>query len=296
MTILAIVNRFAGRHGAGRIWAQLQARTDLTRAWTCAMTEYPGHARELAADAARRGISRVVAVGGDGTVNEVASGLVHSQTLLAMIPAGTGNDVTNNLGIPSDPIAAARLAQTGEARLLDVGEVQTTERSASFLNVAGFGFDAEVAWRVNRMPRLLGGTLPYLAGVVQTLWRYASPPMRLEIDGEPIDGRVFLVAVANCHSYGGGMQIAPGAQPDDGLLDVCLVKDLSKLEVLRVVPRIYRGGHVDHPAVQIFRCRTVTAVATDRVLCHADGELAGALPARFAIRPAALRCVTGPAS
>jgi YegS/Rv2252/BmrU family lipid kinase len=296
VTILAIVNLFAGRHAAARIWAHLQSHTDLTRAWACAMTEYPGHARELAADAARRGVTRVVAVGGDGTVNEVAGGLVHSQTVLAMIPAGTGNDVAKNLGIPSNPVAAAALAQTGAERSLDVGEVQTSDRLAYFLNVAGFGFDAEVAWRVNRIPKLLGGTLPYLAGVLQTLWRYTSPPMRLEIDGQPIDRRVFLVAVANCHSYGGGMQIAPRARPDDGLFDVCVVKDLGKLEVLRVVPRIYSGGHVGHPAVVMFRCRAVTAVATGRVLCHADGELAGALPARFRVLPAALRCVTGPAS
>jgi YegS/Rv2252/BmrU family lipid kinase len=298
MATLAIVNPVAGGHAAARVWQR--ARTGCTAAmdWECSVSERPGHARELARLAASRGYERVVAVGGDGTLNEVANGLVHSTTSLGIIPAGTGNDVAHNLGVPSDPAAAASLAATGAARPIDLCEVQTRERTAYFVSVAGFGFDAEVAARVNRLPwlKVCGGTLPYLVSVVATLWQYRSPAMRLSVDDRALEQRVFLTAVGNLPTYGGGMRIVPDARPDDGLLDVCVVADLSRLEVLRIMPRLYSGGHVGHPAVEVFRCRSLSADADGRVLCQADGELVGGLPARFSVLPAALQCVTGPAA
>ena len=288
--ILAIVNPVAGRRAAFRVWRQLRAQVD----WECAISERPGHARELARSAANTGYERVVVIGGDGTLSEAANGVADSETALGIIAAGTGNDIARNLGIPRDPRAAAELAATGSARRIDLCAIETQQHSAYFLNIAGFGFDAEVAWRVNRMPKLGGGTLPYLAGVLQTLWHYRAQRMRIRIDEHEIARTAFLVAVGNCPTYGGGMRIVPAATPDDGLLEVCVVKDLSRLEVLRIMPSLYSGGHVTHPAVEIFRCRSVSADADGRVLCQADGELVGALPARFAIRPGALRCVTGP--
>jgi YegS/Rv2252/BmrU family lipid kinase len=264
-----------------------------TLGWDCATSLGPGHARELAQAAAREGYQRVVAIGGDGTVSEVANGLAHTPVALGIIPAGTGNDVARNLGIPSDPAAAAALASTGRARPVDLCQVTTRDSTTYFVNVAGFGFDAEAAARVDRLPRLVGGTLPYIVGTLQTLWQYRSPDMRISIDGRSFDRRVFMVAVGNCSSYAGGMRIVPGARFDDGLLDVCLVKDLGRFELLRVVPKLYRGGHIGHPAVELYRCRALTADADARVLCHADGEPVGGSPLRFGILPAALQCVTG---
>ena len=293
MAILAIISPAAGRHSGARIWDWVRARVEHARKWECVTSERPGHARELATGAVAR-YERVIAVGGDGTVCEVANGLAHSQTPLGIIPVGTANDLSHNLGIPHDPAAAAALAATGVARPIDLGEIHTSRSTRYFVNVAGFGFDAEVAARVNRMPKVIGGTMPYIAGVLQTLRQYDSPRMRIGIDGQVIERAVFLVAVGNCASYGGGMRITPHARPDDGLLDVCLVKDLSRLEVLRLVPKLYSGGHVGHPAVELFRCRAVIADADRSVLCQADGEPVGELPAQFGIRPGALRCVTGP--
>jgi YegS/Rv2252/BmrU family lipid kinase len=286
---LAIVNPVAGNRAAARAWHRLRLE-----AFECAMTERPGHARELAAAAPAQGYERVIAVGGDGTVCEVANGLARSDTPLGIVPVGTGNDIAHNLGIPTNPAAALELALSGAARSIDLGEIRTSESTTYFVCVAGFGFDAEVAWRVNRLPKVIGGTVPYVAGVLQTLWQYSAPRMRISIDGEVVDRATFLVAVANCASYGGGMRIAPAARPDDGVLDVCLVKDVSRLEVLRLVPKLYSGGHVGHPAVEMFRCRAVTADADRRVLSHADGELVGGLPAQLGILPGALLCVTGP--
>jgi YegS/Rv2252/BmrU family lipid kinase len=295
LATLAVVNPAAGKRAGPRIWQRIRDSFEDARRWEFATSERPDHARELATLAAQRGYERVVAIGGDGTVSEVASGLASSRTVLGIVPAGTGNDVSDNLDIPRDPLAAARLAASGAPRAIDVCEVQTRQRTACFVNVAGFGFDAEAAWRVNRLPKLMGGTLPYVAGVLQTLWRYRSPAMHISIDDRPLDRRVFLVAVGNCPSYAGGMRIVPAAVPDDGLLDVCLVKDLSRVAVLRILPKLYSGGHVRHPAVEMFRCRSVSADADVRVLCQADGEHVGELPVRFSIQPGALRCVTGPA-
>jgi diacylglycerol kinase (ATP) len=292
---LAIINPVAGRGAAARTWARVLDRVDAAGRWEYAFSQGPGHARELAAAAAGR-YNRVIAVGGDGTASEVANGLAHSATALALIPAGRGNDLARNLKIPHEALAATHLALHGAERAIDLGEITTPTTSRYFINIAGFGFDAEVAWRVNRLPELGGGTLPYLAGVLQTLFQYRAPGMRLRLDRHAIDRRVFLVAVGNCASYGGGMHIVPDARPDDGLLDVCVVKDLSRLEVLRLLPRLYKGKHVGHPAVEVVRCESVSADASVRVLLQADGELVGALPARFGLRRGALRCVTGPPS
>jgi diacylglycerol kinase (ATP) len=289
---LAIVNPVSGRGAGQRTWQRVRTLAD----WECAATAWPGHARELARRAANDGYARVIAVGGDGTVSEVVNGLAGSSVALGIIRAGTGNDIANNLGIPRDPHAAAALATTASPSMLDLCEIETPTRKGYFVNIAGFGFDAEVAWRVNRMRKLPGATLPYVAGVLQTLWRYASPRVRLTLDNRHVEQDVFLVAVGNCPTYGGGMRIVPGARPDDGLFEVCIVKDLKRLEVLRILPSLYSGGHVNHPAVEIVRCRTISADADGRVRCQADGELVGELPARFRVHPAALRCATGLAS
>jgi diacylglycerol kinase (ATP) len=290
---LAIVNPVAGNGRAPRVWEQVRRDVDGLRAWECATTERAGHARELALSAARAGYERVVAIGGDGTACEVANGLATTETALASIPAGTGNDCVRNFGIPRDPRAAASLAVRGVPRRVDLGEIHTPQASAWFLNVAGFGFDAEVAWRANRMPRIVGGTAVYVLGVVQALRHYSSASMRLSLDGQLVDRQLFLVAVANGASYGGGMLIAPDARPDDGVFDVCLVDRLSRLEVLRMLPSLYSGGHRHHPAVEFIRCRELQAESAASVKCQADGELVGDLPATFSMRTGALRYVTG---
>jgi YegS/Rv2252/BmrU family lipid kinase len=293
----AIVNPSAGNGAARHVARRVLTGFAPARAWDWVTTERPGHAADLAREAAALGYERVIAVGGDGTACEVANGLAETPTVLGMIPAGTGNDTAMNLGIPRDPIAAASLALAGTARPIDLGEVRTARSATCFLNVAGIGFDAEVAWRVNRLPwtwtKPLGGTLPYLLGVVQTLCLYRSARVRLCFDQQPAaDEAVFMIAVANCASYGGGIRIAPDARPDDGRLDVCVVRDLPRLDVLRLVPRLYSGGHVGHPAVHMMRARGLSVDGARRVRCQADGEVVGELPAHFSIRAAALRCVT----
>ena len=248
MRSLVVVNPVAGKGGAPRAWARAghALSGDGIADWECVASEGIGHARELARAAATAGCERVVAVGGDGTVYEVANGLARSDTALGIVPTGTGNDTSRTLGIPSEPIAAARLALTGPIRTIDLGEAETARGSTYFVNVAGFGFDAEVTTRVNALPKLVGGTVPYVAAVLQTLWRFRAPSMRITPGDQIVQGRVFLVAVANGPTYGGGMRIAPDAVADDGLFDVCVVGDLSRWDVVRLIPELYSGRHRSH--------------------------------------------------
>jgi diacylglycerol kinase (ATP) len=297
---LAIVNPVAGKGGGREVWRGLRAAVAEVRGYECVETEDVGHARELARRAAASGYERVIAVGGDGTVFEVANGLAKTPTALAIIPVGTANDTAANLGVPRDAVVAARLAVRGMDTPIDLGEIHQARSNTYFVGVAGFGFDAEVAWRVNHAnvhwARSLGGTGPYLSAVLQCLLQYRSSRIRISIDERVVDRRMFLVAIANTPSYGGGMRIAPEAVPYDGLLDVCLVADVRRLDVLRLLPRMYSGAHVSHRAVQVVRCRELSADADQRVRCHADGEPVGELPVRFGIAPGGLRCVTGVAS
>jgi diacylglycerol kinase (ATP) len=231
----------------------------------------------------------VVAVGGDGTVTEVANGLVGSDCALAIIPAGTGNDFLRALGIPPDPRAAAQLAFGGTPRPVDVGRIVTAAGSRHFVNVASYGFDAEVARRARPLP--FGSSLRYLVAALQTLRELRPRAVRVDVDGRHIERHVLLVAIANGHRYAGGLRIAPGAMVDDGWFDLCLVRGLRRAAVLGLLPRVYRGEHRHHPAVELVRCREVELSAADAMAGQADGEPLGGLPARFLLLPGALQCV-----
>jgi diacylglycerol kinase (ATP) len=231
-------------------------------------------------------------------VGEVAGGLVGSETVLGIVPGGTGNDLCAELGLPANPLAAARLALTAQrTRAVDLGEVRTHGRGVVFANVAGLGFDAAAVRRVRATPHLglVGGSLSYVIGALRALRGFHPRPLRLALDGQPLERTVFLAAVAITRRYAGGIRIAPHAILDDGLFDVCLVGDLRPAEVLRVLPRLYRGGHCRHPQVEFFRCRELRAesVGPARVGWHADGEPLGELPAVFRVRPERLRYVVG---
>lgn len=292
MRTFFVVNPRAGKGKGRAVWDRIRPQLERPDSWSFALTERPGHATELARAAAAQGYARIAALGGDGTLSEVVNGVAGSGAALAVVPAGTGNDFVRWAGIPAEPMAAARLALAGSARPIDLGEIRAAGRSMYFINVAGFGFDAEVARAVNAYPKYLGGTVPYVLGILKTLWRYRPTPVRLTMDGRVLERKVLLAAVANCKSYGGGMLIAPDAAENDGWFDVCVAGDLGPAEVLLVVPKIYSGGHKTHPKCEFFRCRELHVEAAAPLGCQADGELAGSLPLTFRIHPGGIRCVT----
>jgi diacylglycerol kinase (ATP) len=249
-------------------------------------TERPRHAAELVREAVAAGAARIGLIGGDGTVHEAVAGLEGAAVPLALLPAGTGNDLARTLGVPRKLDAAIEVLLHGRERAIDLWRWN----GVPFVNVAGVGLDAAVADAVNRRLRRLRGKLAYLAGVAITLPGVRPVRVKLAGDDWQHEGAAMLVAVANGQFYGSGMRIAPAAVPDDGLLDVVVVGDVSKGELIRQLPRVFAGTHTQHPQVRCFRTRTlhVEVVGGDAPVTL-DGELAGGLPARVDPAPAPVR-------
>jgi diacylglycerol kinase (ATP) len=245
------------------------------------------HLSELGAEAASRH-AIVAALGGDGTVALVAQGVVGTPAALAIVPAGTGNDLAANLGYArKHALAACGVIAGGRRRRIDVGRI---EGHRMFLCVAGGGFDSEVNREANAI-RYLRGPAVYVAAVLRTLRRFSPASFTVTLDGDTKTFRGFFVAVGNAASYGGGMRITPDASLDDGLFDVCLVGEMSKPALFRQLPRLFSGSHVRHPAIEIVRARAVTIDADRTFSLYADGEEIGALPATLTVDPSALEVV-----
>jgi YegS/Rv2252/BmrU family lipid kinase len=252
------------------------------------ITERAGHARELARGAVERGARIVVAWGGDGTVNEVASALAFGPAALGVIPAGSGNGLARMFRIPTDPARALTAMLHASDRQIDLGEVN----GRLFVNVAGVGFDAHVAERFAALERSRRGFLRYAAIVARELGRYQAGAYAVTLDGRALHPRpAFLVSFANGRQWGNGAVIAPAAATDDGVLDAVIVDARSLAGTIGALPRLFAGSVDRLRGVQIFQITTaeVSALA-DRLICHVDGEPLEAGPmARVRIHPAALR-------
>lgn len=242
-----------------------------------AATEAPGHAEALAERAARDGWDAVVAVGGDGTVQQVASGLMKAADGQATIPlgivgVGTGNDFIKLLGIPQRNVPAATRHLLGASpRSVDIGRVG----GRYFTNGVGIGFDAQVAIQASRI-RYLRGMPLYGWALLEVLRSLHTAPIRLSLDGEVVADRpLTLVTIGNGACHGGGFWICPDARPDDGLLDVCIAEALSVPRLLRVLPHVMRGTHTRLPEVEIRRARRVRVTSPAPLPMHADGEIFG---------------------
>lgn len=272
-----------------------------------ARTTRPRDAERLAREGVRAGVSRIVVAGGDGTASEVASGLLAAglagECELALLPLGTGGDLCRSVGVPRDPKAACALLASGRARprVVDVGRIRYTDRAGKpreshFLNVASFGISGLVDELVNRAPRRLGGSGAFALGTLRAIARYRPEPVRIQVDGERVhDGPLSLAAAANGRCFGGGMRIAPEADPADGLLDLVVIAGLPKPALLANFPSIYRGRHLDHPAVSLQRGVGIEAeAAPGRVWLDVDGEPLGTLPARIDLQAGALRILADP--
>lgn len=283
MRFTFIINPAAGRGRSRRLWPRLERRLVARGVdFHSFHTKGPGHAEELAR--AHAGDGAVVAVGGDGTGNEVAAGLLGKPNPFGLLPAGTGNDYCRSIGMGTDADVALERLLAASPRWVDVGLVN----GRPFINVAGIGLDAEVAAEVNRLPKYFGGTVPYVYALLKILSRFRPVPMRCVADGRTLEGKVLLIAVAIAACYGGGMRIAPNARIDDGYFDVVIAGDLSRLDTLGALPRLYTGSHLGLPKITWFRARDVAVESAVPVAFHADGEPLGRLPARFACQPRAL--------
>ena len=249
-------------------------------------------ARLRAREFANLGIERIVAIGGDGTFNEVANGILESvaRPALGIVPAGTGCDLPRTLGVPTSIAESLVFAMSGDARPMDVGLAKTSTVERHFLNVAGMGFDAKVANRAQQKKRLSGKTA-YMVALAQQLTDFGYIDVHIEVDGKEIETRAVFVSIANAQFLAGGFHFAPMARIDDGLLDLAIIDDISLPGFVKAVPSVMRGKHLSNPHWSHYTATHVKVTATTPALVQLDGEIVGTSPAEFSIVPKAIDVV-----
>lgn len=266
-------------------------------------TERARHALDLAHDAAAEGARWLIAAGGDGTIHDVANGILSAgkanETVLGVIPIGRGNDFVKVIpGTSPRSRAYDTIAARGD-RPIDVGRVEWHGGGEYFLNAMGAGIDVEVVRQIERSGNLPAG-LVYIAGLVRALARYDAIPLRLTLDGRRVERRVMLAAVANGCCVGGSFRLCPDARPDDGVLDVCIVREVGLARAAWLASRFLRGSHGGSPAVELVRARNVEIEVMDGapLFLQLDGELREVprtRPVNVTVQARALRVLAEPA-
>jgi YegS/Rv2252/BmrU family lipid kinase len=293
-----IFNPAAAYGGARKLWPRIEeALRGAIGPYKLAETARAGHARELARGVAANGARLVVAVGGDGTVNEIVNGiggLDLSSVELAVLPNGTGWDFVRSFGISRDLDEAVRTAVDGDVREIDLGRVgyrtwAGTEERAYFANVGSAGISGAIAKRANETSKALGGKVSYYWATVAVFFGWQIGELRVSVDDGNRTGKMIDVLVTNGRYVAGGMMMCPEAEPDDGLFDVLLIGDVTRRDLAFVLPKTYRGKHLPHPRLEVLRGRVVTVDADEPLPIEIDGEQPGTTPAQFEVLPRALR-------
>ena len=286
-----IYNPVAGNGVSTQAFEKMRALLDERGiAYTYAVSEYAGHAGELANAAKNGPHDCVVAVGGDGTVREVAMQLFGSDMPFSLLPCGTGNDLARALRIPSEPEAVLDMLINNEPRPMDAGTVN----GKPFINIAGFGFDVDVLTYTERYKKRFRGSAAYLLGLIHAIKDLQLRHVRIETDeGEVFERNALVVAAGNGTHFGGGMNITPRADPHDGLFDVCIMSDVKRRTVFRVLSRFVKGRHLGIPITTYFTTTGFTAYSDPPSPLNYDGEITGETPAVFKIIPNAVRVISG---
>jgi len=243
------------------------------------ITENPEQATELASQASRCGYKRIAAVGGDGTVNMVAAGLIGTETAMAVIPAGSGNDFFRMLNIKNNLDDICKTAITGEISLFDVGLFN----DRPFFNMLGVGFDAQVAMEANKKGKNLG-LLSYLLAVYSVLKKYQPYSVKLRIDSLELAQEILLVAVGIGRSTGSGFLLTPQASVDDGKFDVCVARSASRRRIITILPKALKGNHIREPEVTIYRCKQLEIFADQPLPIHYEGETSTTTNGKLSIK------------
>jgi diacylglycerol kinase (ATP) len=272
-----ILNPAAGRGHALRVEKQLiDCLKQRNINFQLEKTKEPLHATEIA----RRMcgvVDCIIAVGGDGTVNEVAAGMLGSTTALAVIPIGSGNDFNKIIGIPHDPEKAIEIILSGGKKSVDAGAVTIKNSSGvtvvkHFLNVLGIGIDAEIAKETKRINFLRGLPL-YLLAAIKALSTYKPNEYTISSNNKTITEKTYLLCAGNGMYEGGGFKMLPGADPCDGKLNICLIRKMSPWNAISVIPKIIRGTHGDHPLISTWETASVKLVGKKPFIIHGDGEI-----------------------
>jgi YegS/Rv2252/BmrU family lipid kinase len=291
----AIVNPAAGNGRGTRHWPKVaHALVEAGIAFDTYFTHGPGDATRMAKGLAEQGVGTILAVGGDGTVNEIINGMLTGEgpispaTRLAIVPCGTGKDLARTLGTRTVEALIAAI-DAGETARIDVGRIEYIAAGGEpearyFANVADMGLGAETAERINRSSKALGGLITYMKGAVQTIASFEARPARVTVDGVEIyDGNAHMVIFANGRFFAGGMRIAPLASIQDGEFDIFVLEDVGKPALLgSLLPRVYFGRHVEANGVIHLRGRAAQ-VESESMLVEMDGEQPGRAPASIQI-------------
>ena len=300
---LVVLNPMSRNGATGSRWQAIEARVRAALGpIRVEPTRGPRDAERIAREGVLAGAARIVVAGGDGTTGEVVTGLLDARLggacEIALLPLGTGGDLARGLGVPRGLDAALARIAAGKTRLVDAGRAEFMapggeRQRVAFLNVASLGLSGLVTRLVNEAPKTFGGRVSFLLGTLRALARWQSQPVTLRLDGELIhEGRLHLATAANGQYFGGGMHVAAGAAIDDGLFDVVIIPDIPKLELLRRLPLLYSGKHLELPNVRCLRGRRLEADAAPGIVyTEIDGEPLGTLPASYEIVPGAITLV-----
>ena len=289
---IVIANPISGKGRAKSVAEQAHtALTESGRQGQLVFTSAAGDAKSLAHEAASDGVRFVIACGGDGTLHEVVNGMATiPDVVLGLLPCGRGNDFAAAIGVPLKPEAAIETLLSGTPIHVDLGRcyqsstvggisesrpIETISESRPehyFTTIATCGYDTEVSRRAAKGTPMFAGTASYAYAAVETLFYYDPPVVHLEGDFGTYEGPLLLAATGITNRYGGGFQIVPDALIDDGLFDVCIIRPVSSLTVLRLLVTLFWGGHVSHPAVSMHQTRALTIETETPLLLYADGE------------------------
>ncbi|WP_199426887.1 diacylglycerol/lipid kinase family protein [Thermaerobacillus caldiproteolyticus] len=287
-----IVNKISGNGKGLKVWKKVEKLLQGKRVnYQVRFTERPKHAVEIAKELSSEQCDAVVAVGGDGTVHDVANGLIDSNIPLGVIPAGSGNDFARALDIPMDYKKALERILMGKQRKIDIGRIG----NEYCITVTGIGFDGKVA-EVNNASKYKSwlnfirlGDLSYGLSFLHVLLKYRPVNIQLKVDGKNlVFFNVWLIAIANIPNYGGGIRICPDAYYNDGLFDICIVHNMTKWELLRTFPKAYKGRHIFHPCVTIIKGKQVEVISELPIIVQGDGELLTKTPVNVTIHKDAL--------
>ena len=252
-------------------------------------TSYKGHATLLARQAVKSEIKydAVVSVGGDGTLLEVANGLMGSDILLGILPAGTGNDFARALGIPSTIKESLGFLAKKKSRLVDVGKLE----NIFFVNVASVGFDAEIIRDILKFKKFIPGRASYYIAALLKFFTFKFKEITINIDDEKINTKILLVAIANGTHYGGGMNVNPNGKLEDGYLDVIVVNSLPRYKIPFLMIKFIKGTYQDLPYVKTYKCREISIDSMEKLVINADGDILGNTPVKFSIKPLSLNVI-----
>ena len=304
--VVFLVNPASANGRTGRDWPAIFDRATAAGIQGRALvSERAGHIAQLAQQACEEGAKLVVAVGGDGTVHEAVNGLMHvdpgSRAELSNIPRGTGKDFARSSRLPTDVDSALRAIRDGETRVVDVGRAAYIDwigkpGESYFANFAGAGISGAIAARANTSSKAFGGHASFFFATTAVFMRWHNVQYEVEIDGQRRSGKMLEVIGSLGDSIAGGMRLTPEADQSDGLLDIVLFGDVTKVDFVLTLPKIYRGTYLPHPRAELVRGRHVSIEAASPLPITLDGEHPGKTPARFEIVPQALRLrVPGPA-